>query len=102
MSQSYTEFSQELPSTQSIPDSEYHRLLSSERRRLLLDVLDEQSTVVDLETAAEALAEREAGDGKVASDSIDEIAITLHHTHLPMLADAGVLEYDTASHVIET
>ena len=102
MSESDAEVVPELPSTTSIPDDEHHRLFASDRRRRLLDILDTESTVVDLTTAAQALAEHEAVTPTVSVDAVEEIAISLHHTHLPRLADAGVIKYDPESHRIDT
>lgn len=62
-------------------------LLADEGRRHVLAVLrdtDEPLSVADL---ANSLARREAGDAK-------QRKITLHHRHLPKLADADLVEYD--------
>ena len=81
--------------------SERHRLLAAERRRLVLQVLAGEPPPVDLETLAVEVAARETESLAVDEQTIDRVAIALHHTHLPMLADAGVLAYDPESHRID-
>ena len=80
-------------------ESEYHDLLTAERRRLLLDVLLERPPPVDLETVAEGIAERE-DDSRIYDDTVEAISVALHHVHLPKFVDAGVLEYDTSTNRI--
>ncbi|HKJ58395.1 MAG TPA: hypothetical protein VKA37_04135, partial [Halobacteriales archaeon] len=85
------------PETATFTDSDRIRLLASNRRRVLLDVVEDRSTPVALETLAAAVGEAESGAGELERETVDRIAITLHHNHLPRLADAGVLDYDPAS-----
>ena len=96
MTQSATTDGRKRPATESLTDAEYNRLLASERRRTLLDVLDDQPTTVDLETLATAIARREC-----AGDALDSIKIDLHHTHLPMMAEMEVVEYDPTSCLVD-
>lgn len=70
-------------------------LCDSRRRYLLYYLFTLDGTVVEFEAAVNAVykyeaAEREAGD----HSSREDVRITLHHDHLPRLANAGVLEYD--------
>ncbi|MFC7232693.1 hypothetical protein ACFQMM_17440 [Saliphagus sp. GCM10025308] len=82
--------------------SDRHRLLAADRRRLALDVLTETSETVSLEELARKVAARE--DDREAQDeaSVDhnEIEISLHHHHLPKMANMHVLEYDPETNVI--
>lgn len=88
------------PETTTFTDSDRLRLLASYRRRVLLDVVVDRSMPVSLETLAAAVEEAESGAGELERETVDLIAITLHHNHLPRLADAGVLDYDpTSNHV---
>lgn len=70
-----------------VTEDERHRLLAASRRRAILDVLDEQSSSGLGELAA-AVAAREG------VDDVERVAVSLHHTHLPLMADLGVLSYD--------
>lgn len=76
-----------------LTERERHRLLASARRRAVLTVLAGTDGEIDLDELAPAVAarEEEAGDGPA------DVRVTLHHVHLPMLADAGVLDYDHES-----
>ncbi len=74
-----------------------HRLLADERRRTLLDVLGDSTLPVDLTTLAEDLATHDEDDAA----TVDELAISLHHRHLPMMDDLGVVDYDTDSRRVE-
>lgn len=71
------------------------RALANECRRELVSVLERRATShVDVETLAHQLAATGAVD--------DRTAVTeLHHVHLPMLDEAGVLEYDHERGVVE-
>lgn len=97
---SSSDTSNEQSGTARLPESERNRLLASERRRVLLDVIEDRSIPVDVETLAAAVGEVEFGDGDLPPEQIERISITLHHNHLPRLAEAGVLDYDaTSNHV---
>ena len=85
-----------------ITDAEFHELRSSDRRRALLEVLAEEPRPVDLRTIAAAVSGRESGIDSADPDSIDQVALTLHHVHLPLLADIDVVDYDAAANSVET
>lgn len=81
--------------------SERSRLLASERRRVLLDVIEDRSIPVGVEALAADVGEAEFGESDLPPERTERISITLHHNHLPRLAQAGVLDYDaTANHVV--
>jgi hypothetical protein len=72
---------------------EYHRVLAADRRRIALEVLEDRAGPVDLDVLAEAVAERERrGDANPADP--DRVAVSLHHVHLPLLTDLGIVDYD--------
>lgn len=82
--------------------SDRHRLLAADRRRLALDVLTGTSGTVSLEELAREVAAREDDRGAQDEASVErnEIKLSLHHHHLPKMADMHVLEYDPETNVI--
>ncbi|MDZ5810848.1 hypothetical protein U4E84_05760 [Halorubrum sp. AD140] len=87
-------------STTSLTESERHALLSSERRRVVLDVLEEQPAEVQLADLASDVAKREVGLDAVESETVKRVKITLHHNHLPKMDELGILAYCPNSHQI--
>ena len=83
-----------------LTESERYWLLSDERRRALLEILDDGPAPLHRDELASALAEREAG-GAVAADEHRAVVVALHHNHLPRLADLGLVDYDRASGLVE-
>lgn len=81
-------------------ETERHRLLASERRRAVVDVLTTLAAPVDLEVLVEAVAAYEAGVDDPTDERTGRVAISLHHQHLPMMAEVGVLEYDPSTNRI--
>lgn len=84
-----------------LTENERHRLLASERRRILTTILSACSPPIDLETLAKKIAERDVAVGTVDDDTVDRMMAILHHKHLPMLADMGLLETDPETNQIE-
>ncbi|WP_277555249.1 DUF7344 domain-containing protein [Halobaculum limi] len=87
------------PATANLDESARHRLLSAARRRHALDVFEIRSNPVTLRALAAAIAAREDVDPADEAER-RSIAIALHHVHLPMLADYGVVEYDSEEKTI--
>ncbi|SDR02617.1 DUF7344 domain-containing protein [Natronobacterium texcoconense] len=78
-----------------LSEEEYHRLLASRRRRLTLDVLSGRLDPVDVEDLATAIAARENGRDGADDETVREVALSLHHVHLPAMASANTIEYDS-------
>jgi len=76
-----------------LSESERYRLLASERRRAVLDVLSGRCCPMDLEDLAREVADRE-GNAIADEDPVAEVVTSLHHCHLAKLADHGVVDYD--------
>lgn len=77
-----------------LTESEYHELLRPERRRIAFDTLTERIAPVDLENLVIAVATRESSVKAADEEFVERVKISLHHNHLPKMADLGVVEYD--------
>lgn len=101
MSESPSDRSNGFPGTRPLTESDAHRLLSSARRRILLDVLEDRQPPIDLDALAAAVAERELGAESSEAVPAGQVAISLHHVHLPKLDEVGVVDYAAASNQVE-
>jgi hypothetical protein len=84
-----------------LSETERYRLLAPDRRRLVLDVLQRQGPAMDLSDLAEAVATHEADDGEPSPRAVEDVAISLHHNHLPALAHGEVVDYRPESNRVE-
>lgn len=77
-------------------DEVFEALAHSRRRYLLYCLTKASGSVTERSELVAALQvfEEEATEGD-ASPTRESIELDLHHTHLPKLADAGFVEYDT-------
>lgn len=75
-----------------------HRLLSHSMRRSLLRLLRETDET-KVETLSTKLVEvdENISAGMNGEEGAERIELLLHHTHLPKLADFGILEYDRSA-----
>lgn len=78
-------------------------ILSKQRCRLVLSQLEAASVdVVELDDLVDHVVDREAAAG-VAADIDDhrrQVAMTLHHRHLPRLSVTTLLDYDARSKTV--
>ncbi|SFS46911.1 DUF7344 domain-containing protein [Halostagnicola kamekurae] len=89
--------------TQTISTETVLHLVADPRRRTILHQLRENGGVIEIEALADVVAERTARSSPIEETDpptarTDDQRLTraeLHHTHLPKLADAGVIEYDS-------
>lgn len=83
-----------------VTEDERHRLLSAERRRAVVDVLTAETSPFGLRELAAEVGRQE--DGVDPDDeSVERIAVTLHHAHLPVMAAIGVVAYDPERRRVE-
>lgn len=75
--------------TDSIDTDDQFRILAHERRRKILSALEQKIVPLSLSGLATAVVELE---GNV--ETRDRVSLSLHHRHLPMMADAGAIDYD--------
>lgn len=76
--------------------------LGHRRRRLLLHCLDSREFMVSRSDVAAQLAawEADADPADVSSERRETIETTLHHVHVPKLADADLVEFDARSEML--
>jgi DNA-binding transcriptional ArsR family regulator len=75
-------------------DQFYRALASTQRRRVLSFLLEETESTVD-ELAAVLAGWDAAATGTMATpDDHEAIALLFVHAHLPMLDEAGLVDYD--------
>ncbi|SEW13018.1 DUF7344 domain-containing protein [Halobacterium jilantaiense] len=99
MSQTLTEFTDDLPRIADLTETERHTLLRDDRRRLVLDVFAERPSTVTLSEVATEIDAREGGYD-ADSDAVERVEVSLHHTHLPKMDELGVLSYRPETHHI--
>lgn len=68
-------------------------LLSNARRRHVLELLGDHDGETSFRELTDAVARREMGE-PVSYDQRKRVYVSLRQSHLPRLADAGVVEYD--------
>ena len=78
-------------------------LLGDGTRRRALAELQATDGAMSLDELAEATASRaeDVPSERVPADRWEQTAASLHHCHLPKLADAGIVEYDLAENYVE-
>lgn len=71
-------------------------LLANRRRQHALACLCERPGSIPLDELAEDVAARERWSPRTEPDDeeVRTVAVSLYHSHLPKLADAGVVDYD--------
>lgn len=74
----------------------YFKILSNQRRRQVLDCLQEYRNPMALSDLADEVAVREYETRitEIPAEKVKEIYISLYHVHIPKMADAGLVEYD--------
>lgn len=97
MNQRLTDIDGDASGIAQLTDSDRHRILTNEQRRIALDVLTDASGPVHLEELASVVAARENGTETADSVDVERAAIALHHNHLPRMADADIVEYDAGA-----
>lgn len=74
-------------------------ILSNRRRRHVLSVLSAAENAVSVTDLVDQLSEWE-GDGEASEIERQQLAASLHHTHLPKLADYGFIRYDDQNRTV--
>lgn len=86
-----------IDSKSTLPLEIVFRALADQRRRTVLYYLTSCTHSVTLEELVDTVAihESESHAGDIPAEVYEEVAIDLHHTQLPKLAEWGIIDYDT-------
>ncbi|MFD1587064.1 ArsR family transcriptional regulator [Halorientalis brevis] len=76
-----------------MPDEYFRILADSQRRRVLLELLEQNAQNEQLQLPV---------DDENAPVAIDRQQIELYHTHLPKLEDEGLIRWDRDDHEVTT
>lgn len=99
MTQAYPHPTIDLIEQNDLTDSERYRLLSSTRRRRVLAILANRSGPISCDELAGILV-AERGGSDTNEDVRRDVAISLHHSDLPMLDELGIATYDPTANVV--
>ncbi|QLG48446.1 DUF7344 domain-containing protein [Natrinema halophilum] len=102
MTQSAHDPAQEQPQLDDRTEGDRHRLLAAKRRRLTLDILAGMTGAVELVELAAGIVAREDGIDGVDDETVSEVTIALHHVHLPVMAEFGIIDYDPIDRCIKS
>ena len=74
----------------------FYGVLADRRRRYVVESLGECQTPIAVADLAGEVATREraAPTAEISAEERERVSISLHHVHLPKLADWNVVEYD--------
>lgn len=75
-------------------------LRNKRRRRLCLYMRETDDEIFPFDKLVDYLVRWESKKNPKSGERRDRIATTLHHIHLPKLADFGVIEYDKRSRAV--
>lgn len=83
-----------------ITPDQVHRLLNDTERRQLVVVLSDIDHCVPLTTLTERMSERLDVPNSDTREFCESLRVHLHHSHLPLFADAGVVEYNADQRLV--
>jgi hypothetical protein len=84
----------QVQNTVQLTEYEIHDVLRNERRRWVLEHLQEKREPVPLRDLSEQLAALETGETPPPRNIRESVYNALHQTHLPKLDDMQIIEYD--------
>lgn len=87
----------ESPAADGLPQSTIHFVLSSDRRRDVLRYLERSGGRTSIRALSEYVATNETGVAPAPRKVRETVYVSLIQTHLPALADLGVIHYDRAN-----
>ncbi|WP_418279872.1 DUF7344 domain-containing protein [Halorubrum sp. DTA98] len=69
------------------------------RRSILSQLIDSEETVIPTDTLVDRIDHEKPPPESTATHT-DPVLIDVHHTHLPKLAEANVIEYDSRTKTV--
>jgi hypothetical protein len=78
----------------SLAETDIHDVLRNDRRRLVLERLDDRDGRQEVSDLAEHIAAIESGEDPPPRNVRQSVYVSLHQTHLPKLDDLGIVDYD--------
>lgn len=73
----------------------HHTVFANKRREIVLGILDSADEPVSIESLARRILEHERdGTGVDSTDDVEAVVLTLYHSHLPLLSEHELVEYD--------
>lgn len=85
-----------------LPTCERAESLGTKRRRLVLEVLSERTPPIELDELAAEVSAREGEFDAPPEEAIVDVAIELHHIHLPKLDEAGRIDYNPEIRTVDS
>lgn len=76
-------------------------ILSNARRRFILSYLSKVDGPVELRELADEVARWETGSDTLSRKERKRVYVSLYQTHIPRLHDAGVIDYDSESGLVQ-
>ena len=69
---------------------------------MTLDILAKRTEPIEIEALAAKIAAQETGGIVADGGAVVDIALALHHIHLPRMDDLGVIDYDPTTTRVES
>jgi hypothetical protein len=90
-------------STDALSQDQAYDLLSNSRRRYVISQLREERGPVELNELSRRLAawENETPVEDLTDQQKKRVYVSLYQTHIPKLADAGIIDYDSEAGTVE-
>ncbi|WP_227354811.1 DUF7344 domain-containing protein [Haladaptatus salinisoli] len=84
------------------PENDVTRLLADARNRTIAHLVQNAGGSLHISELADRIASRHAGilESDEYEGRFERVLISLHHNHLPKLADAGLVEYDREDNLV--
>jgi hypothetical protein len=83
-----------------LSESSIHEVLSNDRRRMVIRLLQENDALT-LKELSERIAESETGESPAPRNIRQSAYVSLQQTHIPKLTSLGVVDYDERDKTVE-